>query len=121
MIYVPVYSSIYHGDGATPFNLAVTLSVRNTDQARPLTLHSVRYFDNQGTLLHDYVDTPGTLAPLASSDIVVRASDTRGGVGASFLVEWSGADISPPLVEGVMIGTASQQGLSFVTRGQPLR
>lgn len=121
LVYVPVYSSIYHGDGAATFNLAVTLSVRNTDQAHPLTLHSVRYYDNQGKLLHDYLDAPGTLGPLSSSDIVVRASDTRGGVGASFLVEWSGQDLTPPVVEGVMIGTASQQGLSFVTRGEPIR
>ena len=32
-IYVPAYSHVYHGDRQQPFQLAVTLSVRNTDLA----------------------------------------------------------------------------------------
>ena len=39
--------------------------------------------------------------------------------GANFLVKWkSPTKVNPPLIEGVMIGTRSGQGISFVSRGQ---
>jgi hypothetical protein len=49
----------------------------------------------------------------------VKESDTRGGVSASFLVEWvAEQSVSAPLVESVMIGTASTQGVSFTCPGR---
>jgi hypothetical protein len=45
--------------------------------------------------------------------------DTVGGSGANFLVKWQAkSKVNPPLIEGVMIGTRSGQGISFVSRGQ---
>jgi hypothetical protein len=121
LVFVPAWSSVYVGDGNRTFDLTVTLAVRNTDLDTPITVTSVRYFDAGGKLLHAYVESPTTLAPLASAATVVRESDTRAGVGGSFLVEWSAAtEVTDPVVEAVMIGSAYQQGISFVREGRVL-
>lgn len=121
-VYVPAYSHIYFRDGTREFNLATTLSVRNTDPERAITVTSVRYHDSAGRLVRRYLDAPAALAPLASRAFVVEERDTAGGVGANFLVEWeAAARVSVPIVEAVMISTAGTQGLSFVSRGQTVR
>ena len=59
------------------------------------------------------------LGPLATAEFVVDESDRTGGAGASFLVEWvADGPVSAPVVEAVMISTAGQQGISFVTEGR---
>ena len=51
----------------------------------------------------------------------IAKSDTAGGSGANFLVEWvSEPGIPAPIAEAVHIGVPSTVGLSFVTRGVPL-
>jgi hypothetical protein len=56
---------------------------------------------------------------MASTRFILTEGDTTGGSGANFLVTWqSRTKINPPLIEGVMIGTRSGQGISFVSRGQ---
>lgn len=122
LVYVPVYSSIYVGEGNQTFDLTVMLSVRNTDAAAPIQVTRADYHDDGGKLLHRYVASPTALAPLASATTVVRASDTRAGVGGSFLVEWrADTDVSEPVIEAVMVGTANQQGISFVREGVVVR
>lgn len=121
VVYVPVYSSIYVAEGNQTLNLTVTLSVRNTDREAPIAVTSVRYYDTGGRMLHSYVESPTQLAPLASADTVVRESDTRAGVGGSFIVEWqAGEDVAEPIIEAIMIGSAFQQGISFVSAGRVL-
>lgn len=118
-IYVPAYSHIFTGNDARTFNLAVTLSVRNTDRDRPIVLSSVRYHDHDGRLVRDYLKQPLLLAPLASMDFFVKESDTSGGSSANFLVEWSAEHaVSAAIAEAAMIGTASTQGLSFICSGR---
>lgn len=121
VVYVPVYSSIYVAEGNQTFDLTVTLSVRNTDRDAPISVTSVRYYDTGGRVLHAYVDQPMQLAALASADTVVRESDTRAGVGGSFIVEWMAAEeVSEPVIEAIMIGSSFQQGISFVSAGHVL-
>lgn len=121
-VYVPVYSSIYDQDHTRTLDLTVTLSVRNTDPEHPIALGSVRYHGTAGELLHTYVETPGLLAPLGSVQVVVAEDDVAGGVGASFLVDWSAAAaVSAPVIEAVMLSTASSQGISFLTEGRVVR
>jgi len=51
--------------------------------------------------------------------LVGLVTPARAGSGANFLVKWkSQTKVNPPLIEGVMIGTRSGQGISFVSRGQ---
>jgi hypothetical protein len=120
-VYVPAYSHILTSDDARPYNLAVTLSVRNTDDARPIVVHRVHYRDRDGRLIRDYLKKPLKIAPMAAIDFFVKESDTSGGTSASFLVEWSaGEPVSEPVVEAVMIGTAGTQGISFLSPGRVL-
>lgn len=118
-VYVPIYSHIYSGDRENPFLLTAILSVRNIDPGHAITLTAVDYFDSDGKLLRRYLQKPVELAAFASQRYVVAESDKRGGSGAKFIVEWQAASkVNPPIVEGVMIGTKMQQGISFVSRGQ---
>ncbi len=122
-IYVPVYSHIQYFDGRRVFNLAVTLSVRNTDLAKPITITSVRYYDSEGKLVRQYLSNHLPLAPMASAEFFVAQQDTTGGIGANFIVEWIAAElVTEPVVEAVMIGMAgTPQGISFISPGRVIK
>jgi len=118
-VYVPVYSHIFFGDRGATFNLATTLSIRNVDPGHTLSVTSADYYDSSGRLLRKYLDKPVVLKPLASSEIFIPESDTSGGFGASFLVRWkSEKPIARPIIECLMIGVRSGQGISFVSPGR---
>jgi len=120
-VYVPVYSHIYQGDRESPVYLAVTLSIRNVEAAKPLTILYADYHDSKGGLLKKYQEGPVELPASSSIRYVVAESDKAGGSGAFFKVAWrSDGPVNPPLLESVMIGTKSQQGISFTSRGNAL-
>jgi len=120
-VYVPAYSHIYHGDRAAPFYLAVTLSIRNTDPTHDVTILSVEYFDTEGKLLKNYIDREIKLKRFGSVEFVIKESEKSGGAGANFIVKWkSDAKVTEPIIETVMISTATQQGISFTSRGQAI-
>lgn len=115
VLYVPVYSHVYWGPSKRAFNLACTLSVRNTDTSLPITLVSVDYFDTDGQFVRAYLEQPLTLSPLATKDFYLEESDTAGGSGANFIVRWEAeTPVNPPVVEALMIGVHSSQGISFL-------
>jgi PBP1b-binding outer membrane lipoprotein LpoB len=121
-IYVPVYSHIYHEDQHKILNLAATLSIRNTDQTNRIIITSVRYYDSDGKLVRQYLTQPIQLGAMASTDFVVARTDSSGGVGANFIVKWvAEKEISEPVVEAVMIGTESSQGISFISSGKVIK
>ncbi len=121
-LYVPAYSHVYIGDRALPFNLATTLSIRNTDMSNPITLISADYYNSNGDLVRKMVQKPVTLKPLASTSFFIKERDTSGGFGASFVVRWQASnEVNAPVVEAVMIGTYSGQGISFVGASQEIR
>ena len=121
-VYVPIYSHIYHGDKERPFDLAATLSIRNTDVKQEITLISVDYFDSDGNLLKNYAEKPLKLKKLATIRYFVKSSDRSGGSGAKFIVRWESKEpVNPPLIEAIMISTASSQGISFISRGQAIK
>lgn len=121
-IYVPAYSHIYHGDRQQPFQLAVTLSVRNTDPVHAITLVSIDYFDSDGKMLKRYLEKEVKLSGMASAEFIVKESDRTGGLGANFVVVWKSQEkVSEPIAETVMIGTMSQQGISFTSRGRAIK
>lgn len=119
-VYVPVYSHIYHQQDDI-FNLTSTLSIRNTDDSNTIYVTSVKYYDTTGKLIRAYTDAPIALPPLSTLEYVIGANDTTGGSGANFIVEWmSGKVVTQPVIECVMVGTQSQQGVSFITEGKVL-
>lgn len=118
-VYVPVYSHIYSGNRERTFDLAVILSIRNTDMTESISLAAVDYYDSQGMLVKHYLESSQVLGPMGSIRYVVKESDTSGGSGANFVVKWKAENtVNPPVIESVMIGTQSQQGISFTSRGQ---
>lgn len=118
-VYVPIYSHIYSGIKARPFDLAATLSIRNTNLSSSINITSVKYYDSAGKLVKDYLEAPLSLNALASTRYIIAENDKAGGSGANFIVIWqSDKPVNPPVIEGVMIGTHSGQGISFVSRGQ---
>jgi hypothetical protein len=122
LVYVPIYSHIYYGDRGQTFLLTGTLSIRNTDPDRSITLVQADYYDGNGKRIQKYLQQPLVLGPLASTRFIVKASDKSGGSGAHFLVRWkSESEVNPPILEGVMIGASGQQGISFTSRGQVIR
>jgi len=62
-LYVPVYSHIYSGVKGRPFDLAATLSLRNTNLQNPITLVSVKYYDSAGKLVEDYLSRRNSPKP----------------------------------------------------------
>lgn len=121
ILYVPVYSHIFHRSEDRTFDLTTTLSIRNTSPTASFMIHEVDYFDSEGTLLKSYVERPRRLGPLASTFVVIEERDRSGGVGANFIVTWRAEqEISPPLIEAVMISTQSGQGVSFTSPARVL-
>jgi len=121
-VYVPVYSHVYTGNRALPVNLATTLSIRNTDLSNRITVDSAEYFNSAGKMIRRMLAKPVTLGPLASTSIFIKEKDTTGGFGASFLVRWHATrEVSPPVIECLMIGAYSGLGISFVSPGQEIR
>ena len=121
-VYVPIYSHIYTGNRERPFLLAATLSIRNTDPDYQITILSVDYYASDGKLLKHYLKQPEQLNPMASTRYFIKESDKSGGSGANFLVKWkSASEVNEPIIEGVMIGTQTQQGISFLSRGRSIR
>jgi len=120
-IYVPAYSHIYSGNKETPFLLTVTLSIRNIDPKHQIKITVIDYYETQGKLLKKYLEKPVILNPLESLRYVIPERDKAGGSGANFIVEWiSDKFVNPPIVESIMIGTQSQQGISFTSRGKTI-
>ncbi|WP_310598681.1 DUF3124 domain-containing protein [Desulfobulbus sp.] len=123
-VYVPVYSHIYGDDRyrGTPFLLTATLSIRNTDPDKALLLKSIRYYDSNGVLLQEYLEKPVAVPPFGSTRYIVPESESKGGSGAKFLVEWEAdSPVVEPIIESVMIGTKMQQGISFISTGRAIK
>ncbi len=121
-VYVSVYTHIYSGLKGRPFELGATLSIRNTDPNHPITLVSVKFYDTEGKLLKNYIDKPTRLNTLVSTRYVIKEGETGAGSGANFLVTWKSEKmVNPPIIEAIMIGTRSGQGISFVSPGQVIK
>jgi hypothetical protein len=117
-VYVPAYSSIFHGNNFKALDLAVTLSIRNTNLKNPITISKVNYYDNSGKLIKQYITGLRKINPLETVNFVIRESENTGDTGANFIIKWqAGKKVNPPLIESVMIGTSGQQGISFASRG----
>lgn len=121
LLYVPAYSAIYVGNSVRPYQLTVTLSIRNIDHIYPITITAVDYHETEGVFLQKFVEKPAEVKPLETLRFVIPEKDKSGGSGANFMVSWTSEQpVNPPIVESVMIGTRSQQGISFTSRGQEI-
>jgi uncharacterized protein DUF3124 len=121
-VYVPVYSNVFAGPRKRPLQLAATLSIRNTDMAASFRVTAIDYYDTNGKMVRRHLERPAIVGPLATMYIHIEEKDTIGGFGANFIVRWQANNvINAPVIECVMIGATSGQGISFVSPGQELR
>ncbi len=119
-VYVPAYSHLTY-DESTTISLAINLSVRNTDPDGAITVSSVRYHDNDGKLLGEYLKEAVIIAPMASRTYVVGDKHIEGGTGANFIVEWSAREaVSEPIIEAIMFSTAPRY-MAFRSPGRVVR
>lgn len=84
-------------------------------------VNSIRYYDNDGLLLEEYLENPVVLGPLASTDFLVEYRDEAGGAGANFLVDWAAETaVTEPLIEAVMVRVGGNQAFAFRSPGTPI-
>ncbi len=121
-IFVPAYSEVHFAGQGKTLELAVTLSIHNTDFTHPIIITSVRYYDTNGQMIREYLPQPQVLGPMASADFFVDAGEQTGGVGTNFIVEWVVEQpVYEPVVEALMLSVESAQGLSFTSPGRVIK
>ena len=118
-VYVSIYSNVYSGVKLHALELSGMLSIRNTDPKYSISIQKADYYDSKGELLERYITQPLKLKSLESTHFLVKVSDKRGGPGAKFIVKWqSDHKVNQPIIEGVMLSTRAQQGISFICPGK---
>jgi hypothetical protein len=119
-IYVPIYSFIYLTDKRkVKLGMSVTLSIRNTDADKPITFHTVDYFDSKGGLVKKFISSPRTLPPMSSSYFSIEESDESGGWGANFILKWKSDDkITQPVIQAIHSGARGTHSYIFDTSGK---
>jgi hypothetical protein len=127
-LYLPIYSHLYHGDvhprtGKPSETLVSThVSIRNTDPRLPLKVISARYYNTEGKLLREFLPQPQTVPPLGTYELYVPRSDSSGGSGANFIIDWTAERaINPPLVEALHADIREARTLLFVTTARQIQ
>lgn len=115
VLYIPVYSSIYHQNDRI-FDLTATLNIHNADINSNITVTKINYYNTNGELVRSFIEDGFLLNPLQSKQFIIKQTDISGGTAAKFIIQWfSEKRVLKPVVEAVMISTSSQQGISFKT------
>lgn len=127
-LYLPIYSHLYHGDiqprtGKPSETLVSThVSIRNTDPRMPLKVIGARYYNTEGKLLREFLTAPQTIPPLGTYELYVPRSDSSGGSGANFIIDWTAErPINPPLVEALHADIREARTLLFVTTARAIQ
>ncbi len=121
VLYLPIYSHIYHGDldrQGKPIQtlLSAHVSIRNTNTQEPLKILYARYYDTDGKLVKEFIPNPLIIPPLGTHELFVQRSDVSGGSGANFLISWSASSsVNPPLVEALHADIQPARTLIFIT------
>ena len=120
--YVPAYSSVSMSEGRLRADFSVTLSVHNASETQLLVVRRIAYFDTAGALVENYLKAPVALKPFSTIEVFVPASDSRGGTGANFVVDWAATgEIAEPVVEALMMGSLANRHYAFISQGRPMR
>lgn len=127
-LYLPIYSHLYHGDvhpktGKPSETLVSThVSIRNTDPKASFRITSARYYNTDGKLLREYLPQAQAVPPLGTYELYVPRSDSSGGSGANFIIEWTAErPINVPLVEALHADIREARTLIFVTTARPIQ
>jgi hypothetical protein len=116
--YAPAYSSVMAGGGTTRIDFSVTLSVHNGSAKGPLVIERIDYHDAAGRLVETMFDRSVAIRPYGTIQLTIPQSDTRGGLGADFVVDWIAPDRTDPIVETVMMSSHGSQSYALVSPGR---
>ena len=126
MLYLPIYSHVWHGDldgRGEPAKalVSISVSIRNTDPAKAIRVLSAQYFDTEGRRLREYVTAPRTIQPMGTYELFIPRGDDTGGSGANFVIVWkSDVPASPPIVEGFHANLPAGRSIAFTTTARPI-
>ena len=126
VLYLPIYSHIWHGDvdskgQATKTLMSVSVSIRNTDPAKSIRVLSAQYFDTDGKRLREYITTPRTIPRMGTIELFIPRSDDTGGSGANFVIAWKAdAAVNAPIVEGLHVHLPSGRSIAFTTSARQI-
>ena len=121
ILYLPIYSNIPYSNRKGKFDLSSFIAIHNTDFKHSIKLTKVLRFDNEGDLVENYLSKDSVIKPLGAAHFFVP-EEAQSGIGANFIVEWvSDSLVNEPLIESVIIGLRSGQGVSFLSTGKLLR
>ena len=126
-VYIPIYSHVYHGNvdwtkKPESKQMAVMVSVRNTDTRHPITITSIKYYGSDGKLVRDESDKAKTLAPLATMELFVENKDSTGGSGANYVISFtSQAPVDSPIIEALHTNFWAPGSVVFTTKGEVIQ
>lgn len=121
-VYVSVYSNILTAPRGIPFSLEATLIIRNTDMTNALKVTTADFYDTEGKVIKQFIQSPMMLNPLETKYIYLPEKEAKGGLGANFIIRWSAEHaVNAPIIECLMIGARSSQGISFISPGKVLQ
>jgi hypothetical protein len=119
LVFVPAYSEVAQSTANQRLEMTVTLAIHNSDLNESIIINSVRYYDTNGTLIRDFVESPVSLAPMATTGFIIGAREPDGGWGANFLVEWGAPTaVYEPVIEALMVSGLGTDGVSFISPGR---
>ncbi len=126
-IYVPIYSHVYHGNvdwtnKPETKQMAVMVSIRNTDMQHPITISSIKYYGSDGKLVRDESAKAKTLAPMATMEIFVENKDSSGGAGANYVIVFTAqTPVNPPIIEALHTNFWGPGSVVFSTSGEVIQ
>jgi hypothetical protein len=117
-VFVPAYAEIFYGSADDTLPLTTTLAIHNSDLTHAIVVSSVRYYNTEGALVREYVETPIELSAMATHAIVIEPREGSGW-GANFIVEWAAQEaVYEPIIEAVMVSRQGTEGVSFISPGR---
>lgn len=128
VLYLPIYSHIWHGDRIVgnkyPVKTLVSalVSIRNTSLKTPIRIVSARYYSTEGKLLRDYLPKPVEVGGMGTFELFVERKESAGGSGANFIIQWDATvQTNPPVVEAVHADIkGGGPAVAFVTTARPI-
>jgi hypothetical protein len=129
VLYLPVYSEIWHGDrvinNGRPVKKLVSalISIRNTSFKTPIRIFSASYYSTEGKLLKEYIPKPVIINPMGTYELFVERKESEGGSGANFVIQWDSTVMTnPPIVEALHADISSgSYALTFITTAHPIQ
>ena len=124
-VYLPLYSSVVVGGGATVVHMGANVTLRNASVDMPVTIQGARYFDRNGELVSQLAPVAFTLKPMGTVEIFIPITEAsvgiKGGRGGSILVDWAAEGSVPePMMEALVLGSVGNGSYSFTVQGRGL-